>query len=244
MNRHHAQPAILLTGGSGALGSAIRACISCVAPDSRELDVTKPATCRDAVARYRPDLVIHAAALTDVAACEQDRERCFRVNVLGTQNMVRAAAGTRFVYMSSEYVFDGERGMYTEDDMPDPISFYGLTKLLGEITVDQYPNTLVVRAPFRKDGAWAYPVAPTDQWTSAASVSEVAPLVVAAASSGLTGVIHITAAPRRSIYEIARSMSPSVRPVTRADITARLPRDTSLDASRWGALRKHSRPPL
>jgi dTDP-4-dehydrorhamnose reductase len=97
--------------------------------DSRshaELDVGAPIDLG-----YRPELVLHAAAWTDVDRAEADEEGALRANVVGTRNV--AALGAPVVYFSTDYVFDGEkRGPYTESDEPRPLSAYGRSKLLGE----------------------------------------------------------------------------------------------------------------
>jgi dTDP-4-dehydrorhamnose reductase len=80
---------------------------------------------------YRPDLVLHAAAWTDVDGAEADPQGAARVNVEGTRNV--AALGAPVVYFSTDYVFDGRKaGPYVESDEPGPISEYGGTKLAGE----------------------------------------------------------------------------------------------------------------
>jgi dTDP-4-dehydrorhamnose reductase len=80
---------------------------------------------------YRPDLVLHAAAWTDVDGAEADPEGAARVNVDGTRNVV--ALGAPVVYFSTDYVFDGRKGApYVESDEPAPLSVYGRTKLEGE----------------------------------------------------------------------------------------------------------------
>jgi dTDP-4-dehydrorhamnose reductase len=80
---------------------------------------------------YRPALVLHAAAWTDVDGAETDSEGAARVNVEGTQNVV--ALGAPVVYFSTDYVFDGRKnGPYVESDVPGPVSVSGRTKLAGE----------------------------------------------------------------------------------------------------------------
>ena len=80
----------------------------------------------------RADLAVHAAAATDVDACEVDRAACWRSNVLATR---RVASRLPTIYISTDYVFPGDKGLYREDDLPGPVNFYGLTKLLGEEAV-------------------------------------------------------------------------------------------------------------
>lgn len=224
---------ILLTGGSGTLGTQIQKHLDCVAPDLRTLDITDPAACQRAIDEINPDPIIHAAAYTDVAGGERERADAYRINVLGTQHLVRAAKGRRFIYISTEYVFDGERGNYREDDTPNPVNYYAMTKLLGEVVVAQYPNTLIIRTSFKPDGPWEYPAAFTDQWTSADFASERAPQIVQAAlMADLLGVIHI-GGERKTVYDLAVRSTPTVGKRSISDVSVKLPKDTSLDSSLW-----------
>jgi dTDP-4-dehydrorhamnose reductase len=118
---------LLITGAGGQLGAAL----SELFPDAdartrAELDVTRPVE----IAR-RPDLVLHAAAWTNVDGAEADERGAFAVNVDGTRNI--AALGAPMVYYSSDYVFDGSKTRpYVESDSTAPRSVYGRSKLLGE----------------------------------------------------------------------------------------------------------------
>jgi dTDP-4-dehydrorhamnose reductase len=120
---------ILITGAGGQLGTALAE----VFPEAHarphaELDVTAPAL------DYRPGLVLHAAAWTDVDGAEADPDGAARVNVDGTRNMV--ALGAPVLYYSTDYVFDGSaRDPYLESDETGPLSVYGRTKLEGELEV-------------------------------------------------------------------------------------------------------------
>ena len=122
---------------------------------------------------------------------------------------------------------------YREHDDPKPINFYYRTKRMGELIVMRNPNNLVIRAPFRYGPPWAYGNAFEDQWTSARWLHEVAPDVAEAALSSLAGIIHI-GGPRRSLLQMARTVSPNVTPSRREDWQGLpIPQDTSLDSSRW-----------
>lgn len=231
---------VLVTGGSGRLGSEIQKLISCIAPSARELDVTSLASCQKAIKKYNPDIIIHTAAHTDVAGAEEHKKQCWAVNVIGTENIARAAAGRRLVYISTDYVFDGERGNYREDDIPNPVNFYALTKLMGEGIIRQYPNTLIIRTAFKPNGPWAYPSAFVDQWGSHDFVSAIAPqLVRAAQMKNLFGVIHI-AGKRTTMYDLARRVSPDVGKILRTDIATPLPKDVSLNISKWKTISSKS----
>lgn len=147
---------VLVTGGNGLLGTKTlelllsqgrRPISASLEPNCLNrflgtfpyevLDITDAAAVGAAVRKLRPDAVIHTAAFTAVDACETQKELSWKVNVDGTANVAAACrdAGVRLVHVSTEYVFDGENGPYSEDAMPHPISHYGVTKLEAEKTV-------------------------------------------------------------------------------------------------------------
>jgi dTDP-4-dehydrorhamnose reductase len=123
-------PHILLTGAGGQLGAALRKAFPAAEARTRaELDVGEPIALD-----YVPELVLHAAAWTDVDGAEVDEAEAVRVNAAGTRNV--AALGAPLVYYSSDYVFDGaKREPYVESDEPSPLGAYGRSKLLGEAEV-------------------------------------------------------------------------------------------------------------
>jgi len=117
---------VLITGAGGQLGEALREVFPEADARTRsELDVTAPRL------DYRPELILHAAAWTDVDGAQGRPSIAEAVNVDGTRNVVKV--GSPVVYYSSDYVFDGRKGApYVESDEPNPRSVYGLTKLAGE----------------------------------------------------------------------------------------------------------------
>lgn len=86
------------------------------------------------VNNVKPDIIIHTAAIGDVDKCEVYRELAWKVNVEATLVLVKCALkyNAYFLYLSTDYVFDGEKGLYNEEDTPSPINYYGLTKLVSE----------------------------------------------------------------------------------------------------------------
>lgn len=233
---------MLLTGGSGRLGQELQALLpGMLAPGSSELDITDPGSVRAALRQYRPRLVIHAAAYTDVGGAERERGACWRVNVEGTRNVARACreAGVKLLHVSTDYVFSGETGGYREDDTPGPVTnFYSLSKLVAEEAARQAGALLIVRTSFRPR-EFQYPVAFSDVYTSQDYVDIIAPELALAARHALDisdTVLHI-ATERKSVFELARRRSPGVREGTRAEAGVQLPGDVSLDSSRWAALR-------
>jgi dTDP-4-dehydrorhamnose reductase len=233
---------ILLTGGSGRLGTELRTLLpDVIAPARAELDLLDPHATERTVRAVRPDLIVHAAAYTDVAAAETQRRACWDVNVQGTRHIARAAnaVSARLLHVSTDYVFDGERGGYTEDDPPGPpVNYYALTKLVAEEAARGAERHLVLRTSFRPR-EWPYPVAFSDVYTSQDYVDVIAPEV-----ARLIGFIdrvdfdtlHL-ATERKSVYDLARRRRPDVRAGTRAEANVRLPSDVSLDIRRWLDLR-------
>ena len=139
---------ILVLGAGGMLGRAVvhAAGDDVVGLARSELDVTDAAAVKHAVARIRPDVVVNCAAFTDVDGAEERPAEAMRVN--GDAAGEVAAAAPRVVYVSSDYVFDGEKGApYVESDRPSPISAYGRSKLAGErATAAANPRHLIVRS--------------------------------------------------------------------------------------------------
>jgi dTDP-4-dehydrorhamnose reductase len=111
-------------------------------------DVTDPVQVDRALGSRRFDGVIHTAAFTDVDGCESRYEEARAVNVGGAENVARACgrSGSRLVHLSTDYVFDGASGPYDEDDRPNPISRYGVTKLESERAVFRLePGAVIAR---------------------------------------------------------------------------------------------------
>ncbi|TAM93811.1 MAG: SDR family oxidoreductase, partial [Chitinophagaceae bacterium] len=82
-----------------------------------------------------PDVIIHSAAMTQVDDCEIKKEQCWRTNVLATQYLIKVAQQTKsaFLFLSTDFIFNGESGPYDENALPDPISYYGMSKLAAEM---------------------------------------------------------------------------------------------------------------
>jgi len=126
---------VLVTGGAGMIGSYIDFGIK---TDRRSLDVANFNGILTVFRKYRPSVVIHLAAETDVEICENDPLRAYSINIVGTYNVARAAKiiGAKLIYISTNDVFDGFKGSpYTEDDEPNPQNVYGLSKYIGELVV-------------------------------------------------------------------------------------------------------------
>ena len=234
---------ILLTGGSGRLGTELRALLpGIVAPTSTEMNLTDAAQVREVVERERPHVIVHAAAYTNVGGAEKDRAACWNANVVGTRNVAAAAntVGAKLVHISTDYVFSGEEGGYREGDTPGPVvNYYSLTKLVAEEAARAAQRHLILRTGFRPR-EFQYPVAFSDVYTGQDYVDIIAPeiaLAVQHAPDIQDEVLHIVTE-RKSVYELARRRKPDVKEGRRADASGVvLPGDVSLNTGRWQELR-------
>lgn len=225
---------ILLTGGSGLLGTELRRLEPhLLAPTREELDITDASSVQIYIASHSPDIVLHAAAMTNNREVEANPKMAQKVNVEGTANLVRACDGTRIrlVFISTDYVYKGDRGNYSESDEVEPFNLYAKTKLAGEIEVRRVPNHLIIRTSFGAS-KFDYPEAFIDKWSSKEYVDVIAPRILEAARSPLTGVVNL-GGKRRSLYEYAVERNPGVAKTKLRDSHHKSPIDTSLNVSRW-----------
>ena len=151
---------ILLTGGSGQLGTAIKKelilqGLEFSSPTSTELDICDQSKVKKYLDELRPTTIINCAAWTDVDGAESNPEGAFELNSIGPQNIAISARnyGTRFIHISTDYVFSGEgKNEWNELDNHEPQSIYGKSKSEGErLALSEYPEgTYIVRT------AWLY----------------------------------------------------------------------------------------
>jgi len=113
------------------------------------IDITNPESVERVLSRIQPDIVLLTAAMTDVDGCEEQSERAFVINCEGPRNIAKMCCqiGARLIFISTDFVFDGTKSTpYTEDDNPNPISQYGLSKLYGEKAIlDEACDALICR---------------------------------------------------------------------------------------------------
>ncbi|BCW97087.1 MAG: dTDP-4-dehydrorhamnose reductase [Fimbriimonadales bacterium] len=224
----------LITGASGLLGAEVvrrfreagwqtLGAARSFTPDSQHaaLDITDPDQTRALFDAFRPEVVVHCAAMTHVDACERDPQEAYRVNAFGAEVIAANCQriGAACVYISTDYVFDGvKRAPYHEYDTPNPISVYGRSKYLGEQAVQALcPRHYIARV------AWLYGVgrktfpqfvlegarqgqSPTviaDQIGSPTYVADVAEWLRMLIPTECYGVYHLTNPPPVSRYEFA-----------------------------------------
>lgn len=148
---------ILITGGKGQLGQELQRQLkghNLKIIDIADCDITNLDQVEKTVKKFKPEIVIHCAAFTQVDRAEEEKALCMEVNGIGTRNLalVSESIDAKLVYISTDYVFDGKKkSSYFEWDQPNPLSVYGLSKYWGEQFVEKFSSKyFIVRT------AWLY----------------------------------------------------------------------------------------
>lgn len=163
-----------------------------------------------------PDIIIHAAAVTDSNIVKQDPVNAINTNIIGTANICNYCiqCHKRLIYISTDYVYDGINGNYKETDPVLPQNEYAWTKLGGECSVKLVPNSLIIRTSFGASkfpysGAWV------NQLVSKDYVDIIAPMILKASLSSETGILNIGTCPK-SLYEYASKRN-NIQPIYNID---------------------------
>lgn len=228
---------VLLTGGNGLLGrhlikELIKSNISFYAPTRNECDIIDLSQINLMVFNYKPDIVIHCAAIAKYKDVELDPQKALRTNVEGTCNITNACMtnNTRLVYISTSHIFDGQKGNYTTSDPINPLTKYAKTKAAGEYTVGVHDNSLIIRTEFC-ESIFPFEYAYIDKWSSKEYVDILAPQILDASLSNQKGILHL-GGKRKSFYDFALIRNPKIKKGSIEDIkkTSKVPIlvDTSL----------------
>jgi len=251
---------ILIFGASGQLGlelsnilkgDLIKVYNSNEIKDGYKLDLTNFSMVEDFILKKKPDIIINAAAITDVDKCETEKDIAYKVNAEVVKHIVRAARVIEayFIQISTDYVFDGQIGLYKEEDLPNPINYYGLTKLLGDTYALSYDDSLVIRTSgiFRNKGfpIYVYKTLKENKevnafkgYYSPISARKLAEAINEIIQYRKTGIINI-AGERISRYELALKIKEKfnlngiIKEVNNVENwIAKRPFDSSLDISK------------
>jgi len=243
---------VLVVGAGGRLGREFMERLSSLGDLTGlthvQCDITDSLAVERTVLELQPTAVINCAAQPSVDACEKDRDEAYRINVLGARNVAHAACkvAAKVVHFSTDYVFDGTTDRpYAECDAPNPINWYGRTKLMSEeATLRASPDSLVLRIAYvygahgdnpvqavvRAAETGARLVLPDDQVMSPTSASEVVQQTMLLIQRGAVGTYHVTGKGQTSRYDFARAVATTLNldvqlvPVHAADIPGRVPR--------------------
>lgn len=213
-----------ITGANGLIGNYLVQSAPQRAPGWRvraltraDFDLLDVTAIRREYQRDRPQLVIHCAAITTVAEAQKNPALAWRVNLEATQLLSELSADGAFVFFSTDLVFDGRKGNYTETDAPNPLHVYGETKLAAEAAVLRCPRHLVVRTTInggvsaggrgfneqlrcavRQRGAKLF----TDEFRCPIPAVETARAVWDMALKGCAGVYHVAGAEKMSRLQL------------------------------------------
>lgn len=267
---------VLITGASGALGWTLAGKLSLrcrVAgtyhshdsiPSGVErvhLDLADTGSIDDLIETHRPEVIVHAAAMTDPDACERDPVAASAVNLGGSLHLAARAAdnGVRIIFISTDLVFDGRSGNYAETDRAAPLSHYGRTKLDAERAVLEVPGNVVMRSSLIF--GWGSPTSGTflsglyarlssgesmrlftDQMRNPVLESDLAEAVVLAVEHDIAGTYHVGGPEAVSRYEFGRAACDVfglagglIEPIgmNEYEYAAARPLDSTLDISRF-----------
>jgi dTDP-4-dehydrorhamnose reductase len=271
---------LLLTGASGQLGSyvlrEIEKCGLDVAAWSgsragrlfgvelQPVDLADPDQMATAFRRAAPTVVIHAAAIAAIAECRRDPLRAERVNAAATTLLAELTeqARARLLLVSTDLVFDGEKGWYREQDLPSPLSVYARTKAAAEAPVLALPSGIVLRmsllfGPSIVGRPYFFDAQVTalregrpitlfsDEWRTPLSLATAARALLGVVRSDFHGLLHLGGPERMSRLEMGQRLAVHLGADGRGIVAAvrdsvpaaePRPRDTSLDCSRWRGL--------
>jgi dTDP-4-dehydrorhamnose reductase len=223
------------------------------------LDLTNQEKVIQTLKEIKPDRIIHLAAITDVDLCETEREMTTLLNVNATETIAKQAAKQNifFLYLSTDYIFDGRDGTKKETDLPNPLGFYGKSKLDGENILNKITSKWAIArtsTPFgihhRKK---TFPLwvkenlqlkkeisVIDDQFTSPTYVPNLSKMLIEVTIRQITGIIHLAGATRISRFELAKQIADKLNidkelliPIKTDEMNwkAQRPKDSSLDVS-------------
>ncbi|MEK6984363.1 MAG: sugar nucleotide-binding protein [Nanoarchaeota archaeon] len=243
---------ILLTGGSGKLGHAIVSSNffpQILAPSHNILDLTKSITVEKFFEKNDFDSLIHCAALARMTECETDPIKAVQTNILGTINLVvetikketKKKKKIRFVHISTDGVYPGTKGNYSEVDEAIPYNKYGWTKLGAECAVRLLSDFCIIRTSFFDPEKIAFKESAVDAYSSKIPIDYLVKAIAKILESNFTGVINL-GSERKSDYERYKEFKPSLKPCNLKDILKKVPfamaRDASMDTSLWRKIEK------
>lgn len=192
------------------------------------MDITNPEHMDAVIDTFRPDVIIHTAAMTQVDDCEFEKESCVALNIESVEYLAKKSkrAGFRLVHLSTDFIFDGTKKMYQEDDEPNPLSYYGWSKLEAEKRVLSYADNFAILRTVLVYGQvadmsrsniilWAYNTLKEgkaakvvdDQFRTPTLAEDLAQGCILAAKSDAQGVFNIAGKDYIGIYELVNQVA-------------------------------------
>ncbi len=239
---------VLITGSNGLLGqhlakyflqsdkevlatSSGQNRISALEHNYQSLDVTNPSQVKAVIADFQPDIIINAAAATNVDGCEDNPHNCDKINHQAVTHFINSfdqlEVTPHFIHISTDFIFNGTKNEYLEDDEPDPISEYGRSKWMGELALKNslYKNYTIVRTSLvygvgeslNKGNVFLWAMSKLrndetlsivdDQFRSPTYVNDLCLACVKISDLGIKGIINIAGDQILSMYEYVQKVS-------------------------------------
>ena len=253
----------LVTGSAGLIGhqvvkdlSETHEVFSCYNKSKPEfgiptkMDLLNHEMISNVMSENKPDVVIHLGAMTAVDLCDAQQDNALKINSQATEILAKECSkiNSFMVYVSTDYVFDGNTGMYEENDTTNPLGFYGKSKLLGEKSIQNFSSNWCIARTSTPFGLHptkkSFPIwvienlqkqkqidVLTDQFTSPTYVPSLSRMLIEISERHLTGIIHVAGASKISRYEMASLVSDKL------GLDGKLLREISINDIKWEAQR-------
>jgi len=227
-----------------------------------DIDITDKKKLHQELLKIQPDFIINTAAMTNVDACENDKEGCYELNVNAVEYLatISLEINAHLIHISTDFIFDGEKGCYAEEDAPNPLSYYGETKLLSEQLIQKSTINFTILRTILVYGLvndmsrsnivlWVKESLEQekeisivdDQYRTPTYVEDLALACKLSIDKKATGIYNITSSELLSIYEIAKEIANAfqlniklIKPISTSALnqTAARPVKTGFDLSR------------
>ena len=253
----------LVTGSAGLIGrqvvkdlSETHEVFSCYNKSKPEhgniikMDLLNHEMISNVMSEKKPDVVIHLGAMTAVDLCDAQQDNALKINSQATEILAKECSkiNSFMVYVSTDYVFNGNSGLYKENDATNPLGFYGKSKLLGEKSIQNFSSNWCIARTSTPFGLHptkkSFPIwvienlqkqkqidVLTDQFTSPTYVPSLSRMLIEISERHLTGIIHVAGASKISRYEMASLVSDKL------GLDGKLLREISINDIKWEAQR-------
>lgn len=228
---------ILITGGNGLLAQTLcnikQDSLTLIPRSKTALDITNLDQISQSIEEFKADVILHCAALTrPMIKHEENPELSIQTNIIGTANIALMCIRYKIkpIFISTDYVYDGKTGNYSENDPLKGINFYGWSKIAGECAIKMVPNYLILRCSFA-ERPFPHKYVPSTSFKSFLYVDEIAPIILKLIEKNIEGIINV-GGERKSIYEFAKLSNLDIVTIDRKDIDKNYPYDTSMNISK------------
>jgi len=232
---------ILLLGGSGTLGKAIiksKLFNNLNYPTSKTLNILNQKKIEDFLIKNKIKIILHCAALARVKECEKNKKKAYRVNVLGTQNIVKSVnncwkknnLSIKVIFMSSDGVYSSTSGNYKETDNLKSYNYYGWTKIQGEKAVKKLNNYIIIRTRFFNKYKIKFNYAAVNIFTSSIEVTKLVKYINKLIKKKFNGVLNV-GGKRISDFEKYKKYKKDIKPCDKSKIFNNLDFKLATDAS-------------